>query len=119
MLSKFSQINSILKNVTLGIFYIKTALILRESMLINGIFTNAECWNFLSVKNIKTFEDSDIRFFSALFDSPRSTNRVLYYLETAKIPPRHILAKRRLMYLYNILSKTNDTLIERYMRSKN
>ena len=108
-----SQINSILKNVTLGIFYIRTALILREAMLINGIFTNAECWNFVSLKNIKVFEDADARFFSSLFESPRSTNRVLYFLETRKIPVRHILAERRLMYLYNILSKDDHVLIKK------
>ena len=35
-----SQLTSILKNVTLGIFYFQTAFILRDAMLINGILTN-------------------------------------------------------------------------------
>ena len=39
-----SQIKSILKNVTLGIYNFKTAFILHEAMLINGIYTNYECW---------------------------------------------------------------------------
>ena len=37
-----SQIKSILNNVTLGIYFFKTALILRQAMLINGVFTNLE-----------------------------------------------------------------------------
>ena len=45
-----SQICSILKNVTLGVFYFKTALILRESIFLNGILTNSEAWNFISLK---------------------------------------------------------------------
>ena len=61
-----SQINSILKNVTLGVYYVKSALILRDAMLLNGILTNCESWNYLSVKQIKVFEDADslIFFFS-------------------------------------------------------
>ena len=89
-----SQISSILKNVSLGIYFFKTALILRETMFINGIMRNTESWNYLTKKQIKTFEESDSRLFSTLFCSPRSTNRVMYYIETAKIPLRHVLAKR-------------------------
>ena len=106
-------ISSILKNVSLGVFFFKTAIILRESLFINGILTNSECWNFLSQKQIKIFEDADARLFSSFFCSPRSTNRVLYYLETGKIPLRHVLAKRRLMYLWHVLSRPNQELISR------
>ena len=54
-----NQIKSILRTVTLGILYMKTALILRDSMFINAVVTNSEGWNFFSVKNVKTFDDSD------------------------------------------------------------
>ena len=106
-----SQITSILKNVTLGIFYFQTALILRDSMLLNGILTNSECWNFISQKNFKILEDSDARLFSFLFGGSFSTNRVLYYLETARSPIRYTISKRRLMYLWHILSRDTDELI--------
>ena len=82
-------------------------------MFINGIMTNTESWNYLTKKQIKTFEESDSRLFSTLFCSPRSTNRVMYYLETAKIPLRHVLAKRRFLYLWHILSRPDIELIKR------
>ena len=48
-----SQINSILNNVTLGMFYVRTAIILREALLINGTLTNCEIWPVISEKNLK------------------------------------------------------------------
>ena len=108
-----SQITSILNNVSLGIYFFRTAFILRETMYINGIMMNSESWNFLSLKNIKSLEDSDARIFANIFCSPRSTNRVLFYLESAKIPVRYILSKRRLMYLWHILSRPPHELIRR------
>ena len=70
-----SQITTILKNVSLGMFFFKTALILRNGLFLNGILTNREAWNFISQKNYKILEDCDIRLFSVLFES-KATNRV-------------------------------------------
>ena len=100
----FNQIISILKNISWGIYFFRTALILRESLFLNGISTNLESWNYISQKHLKVLEDEDCRLFANIFQSPRSTNRVLYYLETAKLPFRHILAKRRFLYLWHILT---------------
>ena len=107
-----SQIASILKNVTLGIYYFQTALILRDAMLINGILTNAEAWNYISVKQYKILEDIDHRAFSTIFECNRA-NRVLFYLETAKVPIRYVVSKRRMMYHHHILSRNKDTLIRK------
>ena len=63
---------------------------------------------FFTIKQIKLSEDADSRLFSALFCSPRCTNRVIYYLETGKIPIRYILAKRRLLFLWHILSRPDN-----------
>ena len=82
-------------------------------MFINGLVTNIEAWNFLSVKNIKILEDADSRLFATIFESLKSTNRVLYYLETGTIPIRYILSKRVLMYYFHILSRPKDELIRK------
>ena len=37
-----SQISTILDSITFGLYYVDTALILREAILINGILTNSE-----------------------------------------------------------------------------
>ena len=113
-----SQICSILKNVTLGAFYIKTALILRESMFVNGIITNSESWNFISLKQMKSLEDEDSRLWSSIFASPKCTNRVIYYLETATLPLRYILSKRLFLYFWHILSRPDHELISRVYKAQ-
>ena len=50
---------------------------------------------------------------SSLFGGSYSTNRVLYYLETAKLPIRYSISKRRLMYLYHILTRDTEELISK------
>ena len=106
-----TQIKSILKNVSLGIFYFQTAIILRDSMFVNGILTNVECWNFIPEKGYKILEDLDIRLFNELFGC--KSNKVLYYLESSKIPLRHSIAKRRFMYLYHLLSRNENEIISK------
>ena len=76
----------------------------------NGILTNSEAWNFISQKNYKILEDCDVRLFSSIFES-RNINRVLFYLETSTIPIRHIIAKRRFLYLWHVLSRKPTELI--------
>ena len=107
-----SQISTILKNVSLGMYYFRTALILRNGLLLNGILTNSEAWNFISQRNYKILEDCDIRLFSTLFES-NNTNRVLFHLETSTIPIRHVIAKRRFLYLWHILSRKPNELISK------
>ena len=48
--SKISSITDLLNKIGLGPFYFQVALLLRESMFINGILTNAEVWH--NVKKI-------------------------------------------------------------------
>ena len=107
-----SQIDAILQNVSLGMFYFRTALILRDTMFLNGILTNAECWNFISLKNYKLLDSCDMRIFSTIFGTS-DANRVLYFLESARIPIKFTIAKRRLMYLWHILTRSTDEIISK------
>ena len=47
-----AQIKNILDNVSLGSYYLKIALLLRESLLINGYLTNSEVWYGLRTSEI-------------------------------------------------------------------
>ena len=55
-----SNIINILDNVCFGPFYFEIAMLLRNSMLINGTLTNAEIWYNFSKAEIKEFERLDI-----------------------------------------------------------
>ena len=107
-----NQISVILQNVNLGIFHFRTALVLRESMFLNGILTSCESWNYLTEKNLKILYDADIRMFSNIFSSSLKINHCLYFLETGKLPIRHVIAKRRLMFYHHILSRDDNEVIK-------
>ena len=94
-------------------FYVKTALILREALLLNGILTNAECWLRVSEANLKVLEDLDLRFFTNTFNCSIHTNKVLFYIETAKLQIRHILSKKRFMYLWHVVTRDPQETIRK------
>ena len=54
-----SQIMEILNSVSLVQYYFKISLVMRNSMLVNGILTNAVVWYNLSDKQIEVLEDVD------------------------------------------------------------
>ena len=84
-IGKISQISTILSSITFGMYYIDTALILREAMLLNGILTNCEVWYTVTEEHFKTLESADIDLFRKMFNAHSKTAIELFYLETAKI----------------------------------
>ena len=54
---KITEIMTILETTPLGPHYFKTALLLRESLFLNSILTNADIWVGLTNEEIKQFED--------------------------------------------------------------
>ena len=94
-------------------FYMDTALILREAMLLNGIMTNSEVWYIVKEEHIKTLESADNELLRKVFNAHSKTAIELFFIETAKIPVRFILSKRRLLYLWTILRHNENELIQK------
>ena len=55
---------------------------------------------------------------SKIFNCPISTPVESYYLETATKPIRFVLMGRRLMYLWNILQKSDKELVRQVYKSQ-
>ena len=77
-----SKIKSILESVSFGSHYFKIALLLRESLLLNGILTNSESWYGLSKSEISQLEKVNLEFFRSLFNVPGTVPTAGIYLET-------------------------------------
>ena len=58
-IDNINNIFNLLENVVFGNHYFEIALLLRESMLVNGIMTNAEVWYILNKSEIEKFESLD------------------------------------------------------------
>ena len=98
-----SQIMEILNSVSLVQYYFKISLVMRNSMLVNGILTNAVVWYNLSDKQIEVLEDVDRSLLKMVLNAHSNIALESFHLETGTIPLRFIIPKRRLMYLWNIM----------------
>ena len=112
-IGRINQITSILSSISLGFFYMDIGLVFRESMLINGILTNSEVWYNVGEDHFKVLESADKDLMKRIFDAHSKTPSELFYLETRKIPIRFLISKRRLNYLWQILTRSDDELIKK------
>ena len=99
-----TEILNLLDLISFGPYLIEIALLLRESMLINGILTNVEVWYNLTTSEIKEFEDLDKVFLRKVLGVPGSTPSEAFYLELGILPIGTIIKARRLNYLHTILT---------------
>ena len=112
-IGKTNQVLSILSSVSLGMFYMDIALTLRESMFLSGILTNSETWYNVKEEYFKVLENADNELMRKIFNSHSKTACELFWLETGKIPIRYIIAKRRFMYLWQIVRQNEEQLLKK------
>ena len=108
-----SEITNILDGLCLGAHYFTTALILRQSMLIQVLLSNSETWGRLLQKDIERMEGVDRMLLRKLLHVPISTPTASLYLETGCVPIRYVIKLRRIMYLHHILTRDKTALITR------
>ena len=109
-----AQIMNILDDVNFGPHYFKIALLLRESMLINGTITNAEIWYNFNQNEVQEFQNLDKLFFRRILRVPKSTPTEAFYLETGVIPIGLIIQSRRLNYLHIILKSDHSGMLYKF-----
>ena len=110
-----TQIMSILKGISLGHFYFQIAVTLRESLFLNGILTNVEPFSPLKQKELKVLIKCDTDLMKLLFNVNSFTNEMLY-IDTGKLPIEFIIAKKRLLYLWEIC---HEKSLKSYSKSTN
>ena len=108
-----SQIFKILQQIGYGTATFEIALLLRESILINGMLTNAEIWHNFTASEMEEFEKVDNLFFQRLFGVPRSCPVAAFFLESGAVPLSIVIQARRLKYLHNILLSPRSSMLSR------
>ena len=109
---------SILESTVFGPFQFEVALILRASLLLNGILTNSEAWYGLKTADFENLEQIDEQLLRRILEVGSGCPKEMLYLETGSIPIRFIITYRRLMFLHYILSEDQDSLIYRCYRAQ-
>ena len=108
-----NNIISIIKHISFGYFSFEIALILRNSLLINGILYNIETLFNLNQKHIKSLEDCDRYLWQQLFNCPRTASIEGFHIETNTMPIRFYIIGRKFMFLWNLLRKSSEELVKR------
>ena len=103
-----NQIMNILDTVSLGYHYIKIALLLRESILLNGMLTSVEVLHNLRESEIQEFQYIDKLLLRKILQSKISTPWESFYLELGIIPIKFIIKAKRIKFLHYILSRSES-----------
>ena len=108
-----SQITGLVNGLSLGHYYFKIAFMFRESMLLNGILTNAEIWYPITDTQIEVLENIDLMLIRKLIKGHAKAPKEAFFMETGLLPIQFVCMKRRMMYLHHILSKPKSELIRK------
>ena len=109
-----SQYSSLIKSISLGNYHFEIGMVFRDAMYLNSLLVHSETWYFISKKNMEALNEADAKFFQVCFQSHSKTCRDAYYMETGKQKVMHIIAKRRLMFLFNILKRDNSQTLKKF-----
>ena len=113
-----TNIFNLLEVLSFGQHHFEIAVMLRNSMLINGTLTNAEVWYNFSSSEIKEFEQLDQLFFAKLLGVPKTTPSEAFYLELGVLPINAILKGRRINYLHSILQRDQNSMLYRFFNTQ-
>ena len=109
-----AQIISMLDKITLGHHYFQSALMLRESLFINSLLTNAEIWYGISSTEMKQLEALDKSLLLRFLKSPSSTPSEAIYLELGCLDVSTIIKSRRLNYLHYLANLKPNEMLHRF-----
>ena len=109
-----TQIMNLLDIISFGSHYIEIALLLRESMFINGVLFNAEVWYGLTKAEVGEFEKLDRLLLRRILGTPVSTPQEAMYLELGIIPIGMVIKVRRIMYLHNLLRRNKQEMLSKF-----
>ena len=109
-----TQILNLLEIVSFGKHYVEIALLLRESMFINGVLFNAEVWYGLTKSEISEFEDLDRLLLRKILNVPVSSPKESYYLELGIIPIGEIIRMRRIQYLHHLVTRQENEMLYQF-----
>ena len=100
-----------LKYLQNGHYYFRTAIILHESLLVNGVMTSSEAWHNLTSTDMNELMKIDKMFGQTLFSTPFSTPATSYFLELGILPLSSILKGRRLNFLKYLVSQDSSSML--------
>ena len=101
-----------------GQFYFKSAKLMREAYLVNGMLTNSEVWYNVTETEMKELEEVDESLLRNILKAHTKTPIEALYLELGCLPLRYIVMARRLNYLHYLLNLKDDELLHKFFKAQ-
>ena len=112
------QINNILEMLNFGKHFLDIALLLRNSVFINGICYNMEVWYNLQKKEIEELEKLDRNLLHGWMGLPSTVAKEAIFLELGIHPLGSILKGRRINYFYYLATRDHDSLLYKFFHTQ-
>ena len=102
-----NQILNILDSLSLGPYYFSTAVLMRNTILINGITFNGESWYNLTNQDVEELSRIDRQYLCRILNVPHSVPSESLYLELGLQNIDTIIRNRRMNYTKDVISRDN------------
>ena len=113
-----TQIMNLLEMVNFGGHFFQIAMLLRDSMFINGILTNAECWYNLTKSEVKELDSLDKLLLRKILQVPSSTPGEAFHLELGIIPVEVIIKARRINFLHYLATRKEHQKLSAFFQTQ-
>ena len=113
-----NKIITMLDGIPFGKFYYEAAVILRDSLLASIVLNNSEAWYNITRAELELLESVDVMFLQGVLKTPKSTPKEMLYLELGLTPFREIIRKKRLLFLFYILSQDKNSMIYKVFKAQ-
>ena len=110
-IGKMNEILNMLEKISLGQSYFKIALLLRESMFLSSVLTNADVWTGLRKNEVKQLEDLDSSLLRQFLGTPCTVPTEAVYLELGVLNIGTILKSKRINFLHTLLKQKENSML--------
>ena len=113
-----SEITSTVDTIILGEHTFSTAVLMRDSRLVNGILTNCDVWYGVSKEDVNNLESLDRNLLRQILNSPISTPKESLYLELGLVDIETIIKSRRINYLHYLCTRQESEMIFKFFTAQ-
>ena len=113
-----AEISAILDEIPTGRRRIEMGLLLRQSWFLNSILINSEAWHSISETDIQKLTVLDNNLMRSIIGAHSKVPVEMIYLETGSLPIKYVISCRRMLYLKDILDRSESELINKVYNSQ-
>ena len=106
---------SMCNEVTMGLFFVESAIILYQSVFLTTLLHNCRVWRNLTNDDLKKLVVTQLRYLKRVMRAPLSTPNAFVFLEFGILPAQYIIHVRQLTFLHHIMNlRDNDPVKKQF-----